>query len=85
MVHYETAQAHMEDQMRKAAVWRMQRAAMDARKAARKTAHKHAGKQENGAQRSGSWMDTIRKAFGGNITGGSLHGDPEAADSFSGN
>jgi hypothetical protein len=72
MVHYESAQAHMEEQMRKAAVWRMQRAALDARKAARKSTHK--------AKRSGSWIAAISKAFGGNFKG-----ETEAADSFSDN
>lgn len=72
MVSYESAQAHMEEQMRKAAVWRMQRTAMEARKAA----SGHAPKVE----RSASWIAAISKAFGGNFLG---KGD--AADSFSNN
>lgn len=72
MVSYESAQAHMEEQMRKAAVWRMQRTAMDARRAARK----HAPKVEQSA----SWIAAISRAFGGNFMG-----KEDAADSFSNN
>lgn len=71
MINYESAQAHMEEQMRKAAVWRMQRVAMDARKQNRKNVRK--------SHRSGSWIASISKAFGGNVK------STDAADSFSNN
>jgi len=72
MVNYESAQAHMEEQMRKAAVWRMQRAAVDARKATRKNSRK--------AEKTGSWIAAISRAFGGNFKGSA-----DGADSFSDN
>lgn len=53
-IRYEMAQAQVEDQMRKAAVWRMQRAAMDGRKRATKS-----------ASAKGSWLNAIRNAFSG--------------------
>jgi protein subunit release factor B len=62
MVQYESAQAQMEEQMRKAAVWRMQRTAMDAHKANRK--------QAKASQKRGSWMNTIRQAPSGRASGG---------------
>lgn len=73
MMHYESAQAQMEEQMRKAAIWRMQRVAIEARKQARKHARKSA--------RTTSWLDAISKALGGNA-GRSADG---VGDSFSDN
>ena len=69
MESYESVQARMEEQMRKAAVWRMKRAALDVHKQTRKNVRKN--------QRTGSWLAAISKALGGNLK------VTEATDSFS--
>lgn len=72
MVSYETALAHMQEQMRKAAVWRMQRTAIDARRAIRRDTRK--------AEGTGSWIAAISRAFGGDFKSSA-----NATDSFSDN
>lgn len=57
-IQYEAAQARMKEQMRKAAVWRMQRAAIDA--------HKHSDTTP-AASGKPAWISAISRAFGGKM------------------
>lgn len=59
IVQYEDAQARLEEEMRRAAVWRMQRQARDARSAS-KNKSAQSGWQ-NGWQ--SAWLKNIGKAF----------------------